>query len=70
MIAIKDISQKFAFPKNYIAELILKDLGADLVAELDDAGCELIIKDSLIEFKFTNITPELQGRVNARVSYK
>lgn len=45
---------------------IYNALGEELTNELDSTGCELIIHDDLKSYEFTNITPELQSKIDAK----
>ena len=56
---------KDQFPKNYLEVLIYSELGEELLKELDNAGCELVLSEDMECFSFTNITPELQAKVDA-----
>jgi len=54
------------FPKRVRKMAIYNALGEELTNELDSTGCELIIHDDLKSYEFTNITPELQSKIDAK----
>jgi hypothetical protein len=54
------------FSKQALGVAINNALGEELVNELDAAGCELVIYDELERYEFTNITAELQVKVDSK----
>jgi len=64
MGTIKDFGKDFS-KKAYTAA-IYKALGTDLTNELTHANSKLIIDDDLFHYSFTNLTFELQEKIDLR----
>ena len=45
--------------------MVYNELGPELVAELEQSGCQLLIADDLESYTCTNITPVLQAKIAA-----
>jgi hypothetical protein len=54
------------FPKEAWKLGIYQALGKDLTEELNQAGCELHIHDDLKTYHFTNLTEELQTKIDLK----
>jgi len=54
------------FPKKAYTAAIYKALGPDLTAELMQADSKLIIDDDLVNYSFTNLTFELQEKIDLK----
>ncbi|MDP9079133.1 MAG: hypothetical protein M3O71_17030 [Bacteroidota bacterium] len=64
MGTIKDFGRDF--PKKAYTAAIYKALGTDLTNELAQANCKLTIDDDLINYSFTNLTFELQEKIDLK----
>ncbi len=53
-------------PKKAIAIAIYKILGTDLTNELKHAGCVLTIDNDLENYSFSNLTMELQAKIDLK----
>jgi len=51
------------FPKNLLARLVYNEVGKELWEQLEKQCCQLIFSDTLEDYWFTNITPDLQQAV-------
>lgn len=64
MASITDFGKQFN--KKAIATAILKFLGPDLANELKQSGCVLTIDDDLESYSFSNLTMELQAKIDSK----